>query len=162
MSEQYSSQIIRNPEIEDAPGIETLYYGDEPVAMWPIVTGDRELDPTEYGGICPPLRYVMDGPIHEHVEKGRTSPQDHCTILPYAEDEERARTEYPKRTWHRDVGDDFKRHKIGWGKGGKSTGCLCPLDWYWDYAKGWLNKAYQHSQEHGYDFVTEVCDFKDA
>lgn len=158
MSEYYS-QIIRNPELEDGPGIETLFYNDEPVAMWPVVTGDKVLDPAEYGGICPPIRVYMEGPIHDHVEPGRNKSMDHCTILPVDEDREILFEKYPKRTWDRDVGDDFKRHSIGWGMGGKSTGCLCPLSWYWQYAKEWLNKAYQHSQENDYVFVTEVADY---
>lgn len=158
----YSSIIQRNPYLEDGPGWETLYENERPVASWPVVTGDKELDPKAYGGLTPPVRVVMTGPIHPHQEPGSPiTNQDHCVLEPYLEDRDLVAEEYPKRTWYRD-GDRFKRHKIGWGKGGKSTGCLCPLDWYWDYAKGWLNKAYEHSQQNGYEFVTRVCDFWNA
>lgn len=156
----YRSHIVRNPTLEDGPGFETLYYDNQPVASWPVVTGDRELDPAEYGGICPPVRVVMNGLIHPHQEPN--SPirnQDHCVLTPCEEDKELVAEQYPKRTWYRD-GDRFKRHKIGWGQGGKSTGCLCTPHWYWEYSKNWLNKAYQHSQDHGYEFITEIHDFQ--
>lgn len=162
MSEQYSSQVIRNPYLEDGPGFETLYLGDRAVASWPIVTGHKELDPKAYGGLTPPIRVVMDGPIHEHQEPNyHVINQDHCVLLPYEEDKDLAASEYPNRTWYRD-GDRFKRHKIGWGKGGRSSGCLSTPDWYWDYCKTWLNKAYEHSQQGGYQFITDVCDFWNA
>jgi len=147
---RYNSEIIRNPLLEDGPGQWTIYRDDTPIACFPCITGGDILDPTEYGGICPAVKLYMVTEIYPHIEPSREQ-MDFCQILPI--DLKETQELFPKRTWQR-PGDWFKIHAMG-----RSTGCIGPAHFYWDYAKSWLNQAYKHSQEYDYVFVIDLIDF---
>lgn len=139
MINDWFAEVIREKTTR-GPGVMRLWNGDTLVHQWRVYTGGQKLDPAEYGGLTPPIQWVMVEPITM-----RLHPQGHklemARILPLWEGKRR----YPQRTYELD-GWPFMIHAAG-----QSSGCIAIHGGQWREAVEALNRAY-----HANTFLIEV------
>lgn len=124
--------IIIRKRILNGPGVITLYKNYDIFDTWECYTGGKKLDPHQYGGLTPPLNYMMVELIEYRKHPMFDYSLDMARILPVG----CGKAAYPKRTW--DISrDPFMLHPYKT----KSTGCPTPLPKYWDSFKRAFNKA---------------------
>lgn len=132
MSEWYAE--VERTTTTKGPGVLRLYKDEDLVGEWKVITGGKETDPKVYGGLTPPLEWVMIEPI-----ASRKHPQGHkmemARIIPFGSD----KSHFPKRTfsihhW------PFMLHVAG-----TSTGCIAVARKDWVACKKALNEAFAES-----------------
>tara|TARA_Y100000310_G_scaffold280952_1_gene301059 strand:+ start:1579 stop:2004 length:426 start_codon:yes stop_codon:yes gene_type:complete len=135
------AEVIREREPK-GPGTMRLYNGDTLVGEWSCITGGEITDPATYGGLTPPIQWMMVEPI-----KLRRHPQGHtmemARLLPLWE----GKSLYPKRSYELD-GWPFMIHAAG-----SSSGCIAIHGGQWREAVEALNRAWAENT-----FLIEVRD----
>jgi len=113
-------QVVRDRTQPKGPGkIRVMDEDDQVVGEWDCITGGGRLDPTEYGGVTPPIGYNMVEMIESRKHpKGHTMTM--ARIYPLDRDDVGL---YGNRTFQLD-GWPFMIHAAG-----SSTGCIGVVQW---------------------------------
>lgn len=123
--------VQRDPSAEKGAGVLFLMRGNDAFYSCDVITGGSELDPHVYGGITPPVGWIMIEPI----DTTATFPR--AVILPKFPDS--FERDYPDRTYK--INDTpFMIHAMG-----RSTGCIGPSHSDWEVLSMMLNRAYQEN-----------------
>ena len=150
LSYQYDAEVIRERYKTKGPGTFTLYRRDlathkrEVVGQWDVITGGSILDPKEYGGLTPPIHWVMIEPIASRQLDSRSYSMRLARLTPLGKEKD----EYPNRTFYNLEVDPFMIHPAG-----TSTGCVCILEDQFDKAEIAINEAFANSS-----FIITVID----
>ena len=109
MSYTYQAEVIREQSQETGPGTFTLYRTNaetekrEVIGQWSVITGGSVLDPADYGGLTPPIDWVMIEPIALRQLEGRSEPSLLARLIPTG----CAKSNYSKRTFYNLKVDPF-------------------------------------------------------
>lgn len=126
-------EIVRARK-EKGPGEFRLWLGAELKYTWPVITGGHIVEPKQYGGLTPPMDWLMVEPIAY-----REHPQGHklemARIVPVGWQ----KALYPKRTY------DLERAPFMIHVAGRSSGCIAIAPEHWREAVRAINTAFSES-----------------
>jgi hypothetical protein len=133
--------VVTRHRKKKGPGKFILYKNFQIFAGWECITGGNQTDPTEYGGLTPPINWIMIEPIRERKHPsikrgGEPLVLDMARIIPVGI----GASVYSRRTYGIDR-DPFMIHPAG-----SSTGCIAIDRLVWDEAKTVLNNAWREDR----------------
>jgi len=126
-------EVVRSREPK-GPGVFRLWIGHTLCHEWPIITGGDIVEPEQYGGLIPPMEWVMVEPI-AYRKHPRGHSLEMARIVPLG----REKARYGRRTYSLDE-DPFMIHVAG-----HSSGCIAIDAKHWESAVRAINKAFAES-----------------
>lgn len=132
-------EVVRRIE-RDGPGVFRLKRGEELLGEWECITGGKELNSKNYGGLTPELKWVMIEDIAWRKHPSRDSKMEFCRIIPVGSKEGFERRTFDVDRW------PFMIHISG-----RSTGCIAIKSKDWKEAVKILNENWKRE-----NFIIEV------
>ena len=119
----YDMVVYRDPMEPLGPGILKARYDEVVLAKFPVITGNQELNPENYGGLTPPITWLPVETFKERSPDGIRPSLRMARIVPAST--VYANVFYGKRTYALppERNDPFMIH-FGEKTAGSSTGCI--------------------------------------
>lgn len=140
VNEQGYYAIVERKLQKNGPGVLKLYFNGNLLGEYECITGGKEANPYNYGGLTPNTKWVMIEDIRSRQHPTSGSNFKFCRIIPFGSKEE-----WSKRTFEVDKWP-FMIHVAG-----ISSGCIAIKQKHWIECQEKLNQAYKSST-----FIIEV------